>query len=134
MGGYARLCLAAYGLTAFVLLCELVGRRRRSEAEARSTARRRIDIAAGDTLMTPRRKRMVTVVAILAGVGIAAAFALQAFQENLLYFYSPTQVAGRRGAGERARSGSAASSRTAASSAQPGSLEVRFTLTDFSRR
>ena len=40
--------------------------------------------------MTPRQKRMVTVVAILAGVGVATAFALQAFQKNLLYYYSPS--------------------------------------------
>ena len=42
--------------------------------------------------MTPRQKRMVTVVAILAGVGIATAFALKAFNQNLLYYYSPTQI------------------------------------------
>ena len=42
--------------------------------------------------MTPRQKRMVTVVAIVAGVGIATAFALKAFNQNLLYYYSPTQV------------------------------------------
>jgi len=34
--------------------------------------------------MTPRQKRMVTVVAIVAGVGIATAFALKAFNQNLL--------------------------------------------------
>ena len=34
--------------------------------------------------MTPRQKRMATVVAIIAGVGIATAFALQAFNKNLL--------------------------------------------------
>ena len=42
--------------------------------------------------MTPRQKRMATVAAILVGVGIATAFALQAFQKNLLYYYSPTQI------------------------------------------
>ena len=42
--------------------------------------------------MTPRQKRMATVVAIIAGVGIATAFALQAFNKNLLYYYSPTQI------------------------------------------
>ena len=36
--------------------------------------------------MTPRQKRMVTVVAILAGVGIATTFALKAFNQNLLYY------------------------------------------------
>jgi cytochrome c-type biogenesis protein CcmE len=43
--------------------------------------------------MTPRRKRMIVVGLILLGVGIAAFLALTAFQKNLLYFYTPTQVA-----------------------------------------
>ena len=42
--------------------------------------------------MTPRQKRMATVAAILVGVGIATSFALQAFNKNLLYYYSPTQI------------------------------------------
>ncbi len=42
--------------------------------------------------MTPRQKRMATVAAILVGVGVATAFALKAFNQNLLYYYSPTQV------------------------------------------
>ena len=80
--------------------------------------------------MTPRQKRMATVAAILVGVGIATAFALQAFQKNLLYYYSPTQIS----------AGEAPSSRTfrvgglvenGSVQREPGSLEVRFTLTDF---
>jgi cytochrome c-type biogenesis protein CcmE len=80
--------------------------------------------------MTPRKKRMVTVVAILAGVGIATAFALQAFQKNLLYYYSPSQI----------QAGEAPSARTfrvgglvenGSLKREPGSLEVRFTLTDY---
>ena len=67
--------------------------------------------------MTPRQKRMVTVVAILAGVGIATAFALQAFHQNLLYYYSPTQIEAGEAPAVRGRSASAAWSRTAASSA-----------------
>lgn len=43
--------------------------------------------------MTPRRKRMIVVGLILLGVSIAAFLALTAFQKNLLYFYTPTQVA-----------------------------------------
>jgi cytochrome c-type biogenesis protein CcmE len=80
--------------------------------------------------MTPRQKRMITVVAILAGVGVATAFALQAFQSNLLYYYSPTQIAAGGvpdasaiRVGGLVREGSVARA--------PGSLEVRFTLTDY---
>ena len=80
--------------------------------------------------MTPRKKRMVTVVAILAGVGIATAFALQAFQKNLLYYYSPTQI--RAGEAPDARSFRVGGLvETGSVKRAPGSLEVRFTLTDF---
>jgi cytochrome c-type biogenesis protein CcmE len=43
-------------------------------------------------IMTPRQKRMTFVAVLIAGVGIAITLALQAFNENLLYFFSPTQV------------------------------------------
>ena len=39
-----------------------------------------------------RRKLLISVIFIVTGVGIATGLALKAFQENLLYFYSPTQV------------------------------------------
>ena len=81
--------------------------------------------------MTPRRKRMVSVALMVAGVGVAAAFALQAFQQNLLYFYNPIAGACRRGAAGPRCSASAAWSSRAACVREPGSLEVRFTLTDF---
>jgi len=80
--------------------------------------------------MTPRRKRMVTVVAILVGVGIATAFALQAFQKNLLYYYSPTQIqAGEAPSSRSFRVGGLVE--TGSVKRAPGSLEVRFTLTDY---
>jgi len=43
--------------------------------------------------MTPRRKRIAIVCGVLAAVGVAAALVLNAFQSNLVFFYSPTQVA-----------------------------------------
>ena len=43
--------------------------------------------------MTPARKRRLGVVLLVVfGVGLAAALALRAFEDNLLFFYSPTQV------------------------------------------
>jgi cytochrome c-type biogenesis protein CcmE len=73
---------------------------------------------------------MVTVVAILAGVGVATAFALQAFQKNLLYYYSPTQIlAGEAPASRSFRVGGLVE--TGSVKRETGSLEVRFTLTDF---
>lgn len=42
--------------------------------------------------MTPTRKRRLMLVAgLVAGVGLATTLALRAFQENMLYFYSPTE-------------------------------------------
>ena len=35
---------------------------------------------------------MLTVVTVLIGISLAVGLALQAFQDNLLFFYSPTQV------------------------------------------
>jgi cytochrome c-type biogenesis protein CcmE len=44
--------------------------------------------------VTPKHKRRLwAVLLILAGVGVAVALALTAFQENLMYFYSPSQIA-----------------------------------------
>jgi cytochrome c-type biogenesis protein CcmE len=80
--------------------------------------------------MTPRQKRMITVVAILAGVGIATAFALQAFQKNLLYYYSPSQIqAGEAPSSRAIRVGGLVENGSL--KREPGSLEVRFTLTDY---
>jgi cytochrome c-type biogenesis protein CcmE len=43
--------------------------------------------------MKPRQKRLAVAAGIVAAVGIAAALVLNAFQSNLVFFYSPSQVA-----------------------------------------
>ena len=43
--------------------------------------------------MNKRSKRKLLVVLVVFGVAVAAVLGLTAFEENLLYFYSPTQVA-----------------------------------------
>ncbi len=44
--------------------------------------------------MTPKRKKRLTlIVLMIAGVGVAVAFALKAFNENLMFFFSPAEVA-----------------------------------------
>ncbi len=43
--------------------------------------------------MTPRRKRLVAIVVGLAALGGATALVLNAFNSNLVFFFSPTQVA-----------------------------------------
>jgi len=42
--------------------------------------------------MKPRHKRMAIIAAGLAALGLAAALVLNAFQSNLVFFFSPTQV------------------------------------------
>ena len=80
--------------------------------------------------MTPRRKRLLAVLAIVAGVGAATALAMFAFRDNLLYFYNPTQVlAGDAPPGRTFRIGGMVTQGSV--ERMPGSLEVRFVVTDF---
>jgi len=80
--------------------------------------------------MTPRRRRLVLVIGILAGVSIAGALALSAFRQNVMFFFDPSQVAaGAAPAGERFRLGGMVQKGSVQRT--PGSLEVRFTVTDF---
>ena len=43
--------------------------------------------------MKPRHKRLAIAAGIVCAVGVAVALVLDAFQSNLVFFYSPTQVA-----------------------------------------
>ena len=45
--------------------------------------------------MKPRTRRLGWIVGGLAALGIAAALVLNAFQSNLVFFFTPTQVAAR---------------------------------------
>ena len=79
--------------------------------------------------MTPRRKRLLAVIAIVVGVGAAAALASLAFEDNLLYFYSPTQIhAGEAPEGRTFRIGGLVT--TGSVQRSSGSLEVHFVVTD----
>jgi cytochrome c-type biogenesis protein CcmE len=80
--------------------------------------------------MTPRRKRLLAVGGILLGVAAATAVALKAFDNNLLYFYDPSQVAaGMAPPGKTFRVGGMVTKGSLKRS--PGSLEVRFVLSDY---
>lgn len=80
--------------------------------------------------MTPRRyKRLAVVLLVLAGVGTAAALGLAAFRKNLLYYYTPTQVAaGQAHAGQTFRMGGLVE--TGSVQRVPGTMTVHFVLTD----
>ena len=43
--------------------------------------------------MKPRHKRAAIVLGVLSAVGVAAALVLNAFNSNLVFFYTPTQIA-----------------------------------------
>ena len=45
--------------------------------------------------MKPRHKRAAIVVGVLAAVGVAVGLVLNAFNSNLVFFYTPTQVASK---------------------------------------
>ena len=80
--------------------------------------------------MTPRRRRMLFVALIVFGVAGAAGLALTAFRDNVLYFYSPTDVtAGKIPVGRTFRVGGMVDKGSVIR--EPGSLEVKFVVTDF---
>lgn len=82
--------------------------------------------------MTARQRRMVFVALIVLGVGTAAALVLNAFQENLLYFYSPSDVADGKAPAARAfRMGGMVTE--GSFHRATGSMEATFVLTDFSK-
>jgi cytochrome c-type biogenesis protein CcmE len=79
--------------------------------------------------MTPRRKRLAIVAGILLGVASATVIAMQAFEDNLLYFYDPSQIAaGEAPEGRKFRVGGLV--QPGSLQRTPGSLEVRFDVTD----
>jgi cytochrome c-type biogenesis protein CcmE len=72
---------------------------------------------------------MLSIALVLAGVALAVGLALQAFQENLLFFYSPTQVlAGEPPEGRKFRLGGLVMDDSVGR--EPGELEVHFSVTD----
>ena len=80
--------------------------------------------------MKPRHKRVAAIAVGVVALGAATAFVLKAFEENLVFFFSPTQVADKEApAGRTFRIGGIV---------EPGSLkregvEVRFVVTDTAR-
>ncbi|HYJ89574.1 MAG TPA: cytochrome c maturation protein CcmE [Pyrinomonadaceae bacterium] len=79
--------------------------------------------------MKRRHKRIGFIVAGLAGLGIAAALVLSAFQNNLVFFFSPTQVAAKEAPVDRAFRVGGLVENGSLKRADDG-LTVRFTVTD----
>lgn len=80
--------------------------------------------------MMARHKRMIVVAAILAGVGLAAFLAQQAFRANVMFFFDPSQIAaGEVPPGERFRLGGMVVKGSIEKT--PGTLDVKFLVTDY---
>src|SRR5204863_8113374 len=79
--------------------------------------------------MKTRHKRIAFIVAGLAALGIAAGLVLNAFQNNLVFFFSPSQVASKEAPTSRNfRIGGLVEKGTMKRDAD--GLTVRFTVTD----
>jgi cytochrome c-type biogenesis protein CcmE len=79
--------------------------------------------------MKTRHKRITFIIVGLAALGIAAGLVLNAFQNNLVFFFSPTQVAAREAPINRNfRIGGLVAQNSMKRDAD--GLTVRFTVTD----
>jgi len=79
--------------------------------------------------MKPRTRRFAWIVAGLAVLGIAAALVLNAFQSNLVFFFTPTQVAAKEAPqGRPFRIGGLVVAGSL--KRDPNSLTVNFRVTD----
>jgi len=80
--------------------------------------------------MMARHKRLLLVIGIVAGVAVAAFLATQAFKSNVMFFFAPSQVAaGEAPPDKRFRLGGMVEKGSVDKT--PGSLDVRFLVTDF---
>ena len=77
-----------------------------------------------------RKKRLLLIVGLLVGVGVAVGFALSALQQNINLFYTPTQIAnGEAPLDTRIRAGGMVAEGSVQRSAD--SLDVAFVVTDY---
>jgi len=80
--------------------------------------------------MTPRRKRLFVVLAILGGVAASVSLAVMASRENIMFYYDPSQIAaGKAPTAKRFRVGGMVVKGSVVR--KPGDLRVRFVLSDF---
>lgn len=77
--------------------------------------------------MKPRQKRFALIIGALAVLGTAAALVLNAFEENLVFFFTPTQVVSGEAPKHRAfRIGGMVKE----GSVQRDGVNIRFVVTD----
>lgn len=78
---------------------------------------------------TRKRRRLLMVLIGLAGLGVAAALVLLAFEESIVFFYSPSELAQKQIPPERRFRLGGLVEEGSVSKAEDG-LTVRFTITD----
>ena len=79
--------------------------------------------------MKPRHKRLAAIAFGIAALGIAAALVLSAFQQNLVFFFTPTQVAANEAPqGRTFRIGGLVEPGSV--KRQPDGVTVQFVVTD----
>jgi cytochrome c-type biogenesis protein CcmE len=80
--------------------------------------------------MKPKHRRLYVVLAALTALGIAAALVLNAFEENLVFFYSPSDLATKSvPAGQAIRVGGLVED----GSVVKAGLDISFSITDGAR-
>jgi cytochrome c-type biogenesis protein CcmE len=83
--------------------------------------------------MKPRTRRGLAIVAGLAALGIAIALVLNAFQSNLVFFFSPSQIAANEAPrGSAFRLGGMVEKGSI--QRVPGGLTVNFVVTDMAQK
>jgi len=81
--------------------------------------------------MKPRHKRLAIIVVSVVGLTVATLFVLNAFRSNLVFFYSPTEVAAGKAPADRLfRVGGLVEQ----GSVQRDGLKVAFVITDMNER
>ena len=133
MGGYGFYVWGAYGVTALALVVELIAlrSRRRMRRRKRAAGRRR---ATRQPRMKPRHRRFAWIGAGVVVLGAAVALVLNAFQSNLVFFFTPSQVVA-----EEAPAGPAVPHRRAGRVGKSlmrisDALDVKFVVTDTAQR
>jgi len=79
--------------------------------------------------MTPRQRRTTLIIGGLVAIGLATFFVLRAFNENLVFFYTPTQIASKEApVNKNFRIGGMVVQNSL--QREPGGLKVAFVVTD----
>ena len=83
--------------------------------------------------MKPRNKKLAAIAAGVAGLGLAVGLVLTAFQQNLVFFFSPSQVAAKEApVGRSFRIGGLVESGSV--KREPDGVTVHFVVTDTAHR